>query len=208
MLLTFGTEIRPDTSPLLLEPADLALFESLAPLLGDTPRRVKRFVNICQLLYAMTPPLTSGTGVDSERARVALLSAICDGSAGIAGQLLDGIEATRPQPGAPMTAPNREPVTLSDFVDGLESTCDHAGTGTPDRLARRAPRLGCGATRPIRRAPGHGPPPAVRQADGGVAHARCSALNDLATGKATTARPTAPMPEDGDPREAGPDRTQ
>ena len=125
MLLTFGTEIRPDTSPLLLEPADLALFESLAPLLGDTPRRVKRFVNICQLLYAMTPPLTSGTGVDSERARVALLSAICDGSAGIAGQLLDGIEATRPQPGAPMTAPNREPVTLSDFVDGLESTCDH-----------------------------------------------------------------------------------
>jgi hypothetical protein len=124
MLLTFGTEIRPDTSPLLLEPADLALFESLAPLLGDTPRRVKRFVNICQLLYAMTPPLTSGTGVDSERARVALLSAICDGSAGIAGHLLDGIEATRPQPGAPLTAPNRGPVTLSDFVDGLESTSD------------------------------------------------------------------------------------
>jgi hypothetical protein len=124
MLLTFGTEIRPDTSPLVLEPADLALFESLAPLLGDTPRRVKRFVNICQLLYAMTPPLTSGPGVDSERARVALLSAICDSSSGVAGRLLDGIEATRPQPGAPVTAPNREPVTLSGFVDGLDSTCD------------------------------------------------------------------------------------
>ena len=124
MLHTFGTEIRPDTSPLLLEPADLALFESLAPLLGDTPRRVKRFVNICQLLYAMAPPLTSGTGVESERARVALLGAICDGSAEIAGQLLDGIEATRPEPGAAVTAPNREPVTLSAFVDGLESTCD------------------------------------------------------------------------------------
>ena len=55
MLVTVGTEIRPDTSPLLLEPADLALFESLAPLLGDTPRRVKRFVNICQLLYATHP---------------------------------------------------------------------------------------------------------------------------------------------------------
>ena len=124
MLLPFGTEIRPDTSPLLLEHADLALFESLAPLLGDTPRRVKRFVNICQLLYAMTPPLTSGIGVESERARVALLGAICDGSAVIAGRLLDGIEATRPQPGAPVTVPNRDPVTLSGFVAGLESTCD------------------------------------------------------------------------------------
>jgi hypothetical protein len=124
MLHTFGTEIRPDTSPLLLEPADLELFESVAPLLGDTPRRVKRFVNICQLLYAMAPPLTSGTGVDSERARVALLGAICDGSAEIAGQLLDGIKATRPQPTAPLVVPNPEPVTLSGFVHGLESTCD------------------------------------------------------------------------------------
>ena len=124
MLLAFGTEIRPDTSPLLLEPADLALFESLAPLLGDTPRRVKRFVNICQLLYAMTPPLTCGTGIESERARVAVLSAICDGSAGIAGRLLEGIEATRPQTGAPVTVPNPEPMTLAGFVHGLDSTCD------------------------------------------------------------------------------------
>jgi hypothetical protein len=124
MLLTFGTEIRPDTSPLLLEPADLALFESLAPLLGDTPRRVKRFVNSCQLLYAMAPPLTSGTGVDSERARVALLAAICDGSVGIAGRLLDGIEATRSQSGAPVAASNPEPITLSGFVQGLDCPCD------------------------------------------------------------------------------------
>jgi hypothetical protein len=124
MLHTFGTEIRPDTSPLLLGPADLELFESLAPLLGDTPRRVKRFVNICQLLYAMTPPLQSGVGVGSERARVALLSAICDGSAGIAGHLLDSIEATRLQPAAPVTVPNPQPVTLSDFVRGLACTGD------------------------------------------------------------------------------------
>jgi hypothetical protein len=122
MLLTFGSETRPDTSPLLLEPADLALFESLAPLLGDTPRRVKRFVNTCQLLYAMAPPLTSGGGVDSERARVALLTAICDSSATIARRLLDGIEATRPQPGGPVTVPNS--TTLSGLVDGLEPTCN------------------------------------------------------------------------------------
>jgi hypothetical protein len=124
MLHTFGTEIRPDTSPLLLEPADLELFESLAPLLGDTPRRVKRFVNICQLLYAMTPPLKSGVGVDSERARVALLSAICDGSAGIAGHLLDSIEATRLQPEASVAMPDALPVTLARFVHDLHSTGD------------------------------------------------------------------------------------
>jgi hypothetical protein len=124
MLVGFGTDFRPDTSPLLLEPADLAMFESLAPLLGDTPRRVKRFVNICQLLYAMAPPLTGGTGVHSERARVALLCAICDGSTGIAGQLLDAIEGTRPQPGAPGTVTNPEPPTLSGFLQGLGPTCD------------------------------------------------------------------------------------
>ncbi len=122
MLLTFGSEIRTNTSLLLLEPTDLALFESLAPLLGDTPRRVKRFVNTCQLLYAMEPPLTSGAGVDSERARVALLTAICDDSAGIAASLLDGIEATRPQAGVPARLPNS--TTLSGFVEGLASTCN------------------------------------------------------------------------------------
>jgi hypothetical protein len=119
MLITFGTEFRPDTSPLLLEPADLVMFEALAPLLGDTPRRVKRFVNICQLLYAMTPPLGCGSGVgsgtDSERARVALLCAICDGSTGIAGRLLDDIEGTRDR--------SEAPGTLSGFVQGLEPTC-------------------------------------------------------------------------------------
>ena len=126
MLVRFGTEFRPDTSPLLLEPADLAMFEELAPLLGDTPRRVKRFVNICQLLYAMTPPLTCGTGVgsgvDSERARAAVLCAICDGSTRIAGRLLDDIEGTRHQPGAPGKVANPEPPTLSGFVQGLLPT--------------------------------------------------------------------------------------
>jgi hypothetical protein len=70
----------------------------------------------------MAPPLTSGGGVDSERARVALLTAICDSSATIARRLLDGIEATRPQPGGPVTVPNS--TTLSGLVDGLEPTCN------------------------------------------------------------------------------------
>ena len=36
----------------------------------------------------------------------------------------DAIEATRLQPAAPVTVPNPQPVTLSDFVRGLESTGD------------------------------------------------------------------------------------
>jgi hypothetical protein len=55
---------------------------------------------------------------------VALLGAICDGSAEIGGHLLDSIEATRPQPAPPLVVHNPEPVTLSGFVQGLESTCD------------------------------------------------------------------------------------
>jgi hypothetical protein len=66
----------------------------------------------------------SGRGVDSERARVALLAAICDGSVGIAGRLLDAIEATRPQPGAPVTVSNPVLLTLSSFIHALESTPD------------------------------------------------------------------------------------
>jgi hypothetical protein len=47
--------LRIETSQLTLAPSDLRFIESLAPLVGDTPRRVKRFVNTCQLLLAMRP---------------------------------------------------------------------------------------------------------------------------------------------------------
>jgi hypothetical protein len=57
MLGHYGSTLRLETNQLALSSEDLRFVESLAPLLGDTPRRIKRFVNTCQLLLAMRPPL-------------------------------------------------------------------------------------------------------------------------------------------------------
>jgi len=93
MLLRHGTEVRLDTSPLTLTPADLAFFETLAPLLGDTPRRIKRFVNTCQLLFAMAPPLSPQGGFPPDRAVVSLIAAISEGLPTVASYLLPALEA-------------------------------------------------------------------------------------------------------------------
>jgi hypothetical protein len=52
MLSRRGANPRLDAHLLALTPTDLRFRESLAPLLGDTPRRVKRFVNVTQPLLA------------------------------------------------------------------------------------------------------------------------------------------------------------
>jgi len=109
MLLSHGTEVRLDTSPLALTPDDLAFFESLAPLLGDTPRRIKRFVNTCQLLFAMSPPLSPDGGFPPDRAVVSLVAAISEGLPTIASHLLPALEAP-------------DPVTLADFVASRPET--------------------------------------------------------------------------------------
>jgi len=85
--------VRLDTSPLTLTPADLAFFETLAPLLGDTPRRIKRFVNTCQLLFAMAPPLSPQGGFPPDRAVVSLIAAISEGLPTVASYLLPALEA-------------------------------------------------------------------------------------------------------------------
>jgi hypothetical protein len=117
MLLRNGTEVRLDTSPLVLTLEDLAFFESLAPLLGDTPRRIKRFVNTCQLLFAIAPPLSPDSPYPSERAVVSLVAAISEGLPTVANHLLSKLEASsqRNSPHAPTeTVPSQ--VTLPDFL--------------------------------------------------------------------------------------------
>jgi len=81
-----GSTLRLEASQLALSPEDLRFIESLAPLLGDTPRRIKRFVNTCQFLLAMRPPLRS-EGVWSERHIVCLLAAVNEGLPCIADEL-------------------------------------------------------------------------------------------------------------------------
>jgi hypothetical protein len=87
-----GSALRLETSQLALSSDDLRFIESLAPLLGDTPRRVKRFVNTCQLLLAMRPPLRAD-GELSERHVVCLLAAINEGLPVVAEELFSAADA-------------------------------------------------------------------------------------------------------------------
>ncbi len=89
MLSRRGADPRPDAHLLALTPDDLRFMESLAPLLGDTPRRVKRFVNVTQLLLALPPSLSERP---RERASIALLAAINAGMPGLAPKLFAEIE--------------------------------------------------------------------------------------------------------------------
>jgi hypothetical protein len=74
-----GAELRLESGPLALSTDDLELLEKLAPLLGDTPRRVKRFVNMCQLLLAMPPTLADTGPQPTNRAAVCFLAALNEG---------------------------------------------------------------------------------------------------------------------------------
>jgi KAP family P-loop domain len=78
MLEKPGTGLQLEASQLALTPADLEFIASLAPLIGDTPRRIKRFVNTSQLLLAMRPPLAH-VGTPSERDLVCFAAAVNEG---------------------------------------------------------------------------------------------------------------------------------
>jgi hypothetical protein len=78
-----GTGLRSETSPLALTVEELNFIGSLGPILDNTPRRVKRFVNTVQLLLAVRPALSS-EGPTSPRLTLCLFAAIHDGLPGLA----------------------------------------------------------------------------------------------------------------------------
>lgn len=80
MLAKYGTWLDPRARQLSINTDELRFIESLAPLIGDTPRRIKRFVNVCYLLLSMSPPLTADGQVLTERMGTWLLAAIHEGS--------------------------------------------------------------------------------------------------------------------------------
>ena len=90
MLQRHGSGLYLEARPLLLSPEDLAFIESLVPLLGDTPRRIKRFINICQFLIAMRPPLATH-GSHSDRHIACLLAAINEGLPAVADELFAAV---------------------------------------------------------------------------------------------------------------------
>jgi len=69
--------VRMQTAALSVTPAELTFLDELGPLLGDTPRSIKRFVNVYQLLCAL--PLPPGVESPLYEEAVAFLLAITDG---------------------------------------------------------------------------------------------------------------------------------
>jgi hypothetical protein len=95
MLANAGTGLRTETSPLALTAEELEFIGSLGPILGDTPRRIKRFVNTVQLLLSVRPAL-SGEGPMSPRLTLCLLAAIHDGLPGLAREIFSSSQASQP----------------------------------------------------------------------------------------------------------------
>jgi hypothetical protein len=92
MLSRRGADPRLDAHLLALTSDDLRFMESLSPLLGDTPRRVKRFVNVTQLLLALPPSLESDTRDPPDREIVGFLAALNSGLPALASRLFDAVE--------------------------------------------------------------------------------------------------------------------
>ncbi|MFD9324320.1 P-loop NTPase fold protein [Streptomyces sp. NPDC060065] len=86
-----GSGLQIDTTPLALTHNDLEFIERLAPLLGSTPRRIKRFVNISRLLLAV-PPRLNETTQPSERSAVCFLAAVNQGLPSVAKHLFEAID--------------------------------------------------------------------------------------------------------------------
>jgi hypothetical protein len=95
MLAHAGTGLERETSPLALTAEELEFIASLGPILGDTPRRVKRFVNTLQLLLSVRPALP-GEGPTSPRLTLCLFAAIHDGLPGLATVMFSPSHAGEP----------------------------------------------------------------------------------------------------------------
>ena len=119
MLSRRGSDPRREAQLLTLSRDELRFLESLAPLLGDTPRGVKRFVNVFQLLTVLSRA-DGTTGAPTDREVLAFLAAVQGGGGGVAEDLFERVDA-----GAAGA--------LGAVVDRL-ATADLAGR---DRLAAR-----------------------------------------------------------------------
>jgi hypothetical protein len=134
--------VRLDTASLSITPSELTYLDDLAPLLGQTPRSIKRFVNVYQLLCALPVPPEIGSPRYEEV--VGFLLAVADGLPNLyvalraelergpmAGTLANAIDRARPR------VPEPERARCDQWVAG------HAAVvATPvDKLAEPARRV-------------------------------------------------------------------
>ncbi|MFC9919556.1 P-loop NTPase fold protein [Agromyces binzhouensis] len=76
MVAVRGAGLDLDARDLTITPDEFSFIEGLNSLLTGTPREVKRFVNVCKLLLAMSPPLEGGTEPTTERKAACFLAAL------------------------------------------------------------------------------------------------------------------------------------
>jgi KAP family P-loop domain len=108
MLAVNGPWLDRDAQKFAITAAELAFVEALSPLVAGTPRQVKRFVNICKLLLAMSPPLADGDGLATERTSACFMAAVNQSMSAFAMQLAAAASST---PGATLET------ILSDLKD-------------------------------------------------------------------------------------------
>ena len=101
---------------------ELAFMNDLAPLLGDTPRSVKRFVNVYQLIKSIARARGAYTGADAQA--VLFLLALATGQPADAKLVADAVEQA--------AADERsEELTLQDAVCADDDPAPQAGSAGP-----------------------------------------------------------------------------
>ncbi len=113
--LTAGRD-EPQLHPQSLEitPDELAFMESLAPLLGDSPRAVKRFVNVYRLMKSLAVGEDDAFLTGSPRASyqlVLFLLAVVTGLPGISAELFGALRG-----------PAATTMTITAFAISMEAT--------------------------------------------------------------------------------------
>lgn len=118
MLGQSGSGLRLETSSLALTPTELEFVASLGPLVGETPRRIKRFVNTVQFVLSVRPPLV-GDGPHSPRLAAALFAAIHEGTPRVAREFFKESKENEPLDLALMAlgTEDAERVRLSAWLD-------------------------------------------------------------------------------------------
>ncbi|MBO3752412.1 hypothetical protein J5X84_40685 [Streptosporangiaceae bacterium NEAU-GS5] len=109
MLAVHGPWLDLDAQKFTITAAELEFVAALNPLVAGTPRQVKRFVNICKLLLAMSPPLAGGNGLATERTAACFMAAVHQSMPAFATRL--AAAAASPGPSATLET------LLSDLMD-------------------------------------------------------------------------------------------
>jgi hypothetical protein len=132
MLTNNGLWLDFDARQLTITPEELAFMESLAPLIDGTPRQVKRFVNSCQLLLAMAPPLSGQGACPTERMATCFMAALHESMPALAAKVAEARERAAP-PETLRSVLDRLPPRLKTDTDRINSWLLRHNTSRPGK---------------------------------------------------------------------------